>query len=87
MRFLDLITAVAKHLLGTTNEATLHKLWPTVREVTALEGEMQRADDTALRERGKKLRAQVQAGASLESVMVEAFALAREVADRRLGIT
>jgi len=86
MAFIDGITEAARRLLGTTNEAVLRRLWPAVRLVGKLEAEMQNADDVALRQRSAALREQVGKGASLDSVQVDAFALVREVADRRLGM-
>ena len=44
------------------------------------------ANDQELRARSAKLRERVTAGESLDAVMLEAFALAREAADRRLGM-
>jgi preprotein translocase subunit SecA len=86
MPFIDTMTAVVKRVLGTSNEAMLRRLWPTVQQVGRIEGELQREDDTALRARSAKLKERVLAGATLDSVLVEAFALAREAADRRIGM-
>ncbi len=86
MPLIETVTNVAKRLLGTTNEAVLRRVWPTVLEVAKLEPDMQLADDATLRARSKALRERVLGGAPLESVMVEAFALAREAADRRIGM-
>jgi preprotein translocase subunit SecA len=86
MPLLDTVTAVVKRVLGTSNDAVLRRLRPTVDQVTRLEAEMQRADDTELRARSAKLRERVLAGTSLDAVLVEALALAREAADRRVGM-
>jgi preprotein translocase subunit SecA len=86
MPFLDTMTAVVKRVLGTSNDAVLRKMWPTVQQVTKLEHGLQGEDDTALRARSSALRKRVLDGASLESVLVEALALAREAADRRIGM-
>ena len=56
MPIIDRVTDVVRHVLGTSNEAVLRRLWPTVRAVGKLEAEMQQADDSALRARSAKLR-------------------------------
>ena len=86
MPLLDTMTAVVKRILGTSNDAVLRKMLPTVLQVTKLEHGLQSEDDTALRARSADLRKRVIAGASLESVLVESLALAREAADRRIGM-
>ncbi len=86
MPLIETVTNVAKRLLGTTNESVLRRVWPTVLEVAKLEPDMQLADDVTLRARSAALREKILGGAPLESVMVEAFALAREAADRRIGM-
>ncbi len=87
MGFVDTVTVIAKRVLGTTNDAELRKIWPTVHKVRALEPELQRLDDRVLRERSTALRKRVREdGASLDIVLIEALALAREAADRRLGM-
>ncbi len=86
MPLLDTMTAVVKRILGTSNDAVLRKLWPTVLQITKLEHGLQMEDDTALRARSAALRKKVIDGASLDSVLIEALALAREAADRRIGM-
>ena len=86
MPVLETITSVARRVLGTTNEAMLRRIWPQVHKVRALEPEMQKLGDVELRARSKALRERVAGGAPLDSVLVEALALAREAADRRIGM-
>src|SRR5579862_1001210 len=86
MPFIDTMTAVVKRVLGTNNETMLRRLMPTVMQVGALEAELAQADDTALRARSAKLKERILAGTSLDEVLPEAFALAREAADRRIGM-
>jgi preprotein translocase subunit SecA len=86
MPLLDTITTVVKRVLGTSNDAVLRRLWPSVQQVTRLEPGLQALDDSALRERSAALRKRVLDGASLDSVQIEALALAREAADRRIGM-
>jgi preprotein translocase subunit SecA len=86
MPLIETVTSIARRVLGTTNEATIRRLWPLVEQARVLEPDLQKAEDADLRERSAKLKERVGKGASLDSVLVEAFALAREAADRRLGM-
>jgi preprotein translocase subunit SecA len=86
MALLDSMTVLVKRVLGTTNEAMIRRLWPLVEQVRQLEPALQAEDDAALRKRSATLRERVKNAASLDEVLVEALALAREVADRRLGM-
>ena len=85
MPVLDVITTTVQRLLGTTNDAMVRRLWPTVQKVRALEAALQGEDDTALRARADALRDKAK-GAGPDAVMIEALALARETADRRIGM-
>src|SRR5476651_2165368 len=86
MGIIDGLIQMVKRLLGTSNEAALAQLQPVAQKVSRLEPDMQRADDSELRQRAAKLRERARAGESLDALQAEAFALAREVADRRLGM-
>jgi preprotein translocase subunit SecA len=68
-----------------SNEKELKKLYPTVNKVNALEPEFEAMDDVKLRARAMQLRERVAAGASLDSVLPEAFAAVREAAKRTIG--
>jgi preprotein translocase subunit SecA len=85
MSVIDTVTIFARRLLGTTNEAAIRRVWPTVQKVRALEARMQALDDAELRKLSLELRERVKTGAKPETVTVEALAVAREAADRRLG--
>ena len=86
MPILDTVTSVARLVLGTTNEAVLRRLWPLAHQVRGREAELLGLDDSVLRERSAALRARVAKGETLDDVLVEALALAREAADRRIGM-
>jgi len=85
MSLVDTVTVFAKRLLGTTNEASLRRVWPRVLKVRELGSRMAALDDADLRKLSAELRERVKSGAKSEAVTIEALALAREVADRRLG--
>ena len=76
-----------KNFLGTSNDSVLKTFRPVVKGVTQLEPEMQARSDAELRELSLSLINKVRNdGAPLEQVRLEAFALVREAADRRLGM-
>lgn len=78
MSFLD-------RFFGPTYEKELKQIRTLVAAIGALEGEIQGLTDGALMERSRLLREEAQKGASLDSLLVPAFALVREAAKRTLG--
>ena len=87
MSIVQRLTKVAKALLGTSNESILRGYKPLVEAVNALESEMTVLSDAELRGRSHALRDAVRAKEkTLDQAKVEAFALAREAADRRIGM-
>ena len=87
MPIVETVTTIARRILRTDNEAAVRPLLPLVRQVTALEPAMQALSDVELRAKSEGLKERVRKqGASLDSVLVEALAVAREAADRRLGM-
>ena len=79
MSFLD-------RFFGPSYEKELAALQPLVVQINALEDEIAALDNEGLVARTRALQAKVQAGASLDSVLVEAFALVRESSKRTLGL-
>jgi preprotein translocase subunit SecA len=73
-------------VLGTTNEAQVKKYQPLIKQITALESGLQQLDDADLRQRFASLKERATDEAALDGLRVEAFAVIREVADRRLGM-
>ncbi len=76
---------LARTLFGTTNDRALKALGKAVAAINALEAETERLSDEDLRARTDGLRARVADGASLDSLVPEAFAIVREAAKRVLG--
>ena len=72
-------------MLGSKNERDLKALTPLVGRVNELEAEMIALDDAACPAITAKLRDRLAAGAELDDLLPEAFALVREAARRRLG--
>ncbi|KAJ1424231.1 SecA DEAD-like protein, partial [Ochromonadaceae sp. CCMP2298] len=72
--------------LAAENDKALKGYMQRVEQVNALEESYEQLSDEALRSKTQELRARVQAGESLESVQVEAFAAVREGAWRVLEL-
>jgi len=79
MSFLD-------RFFGPSYEKELAALKPTVAAINAMEDEIAALDAEGLVARTRALQANVQAGATLDSILVEAFALVRESSKRTLGL-
>src|SRR4030081_3994309 len=77
--------ALARKLLGSSNERRIKSYLPRVAEINALEGELEGLSDDALRARTAAFKQQVAGGASLDDILVGAFATCREAAKRTLG--
>ena len=77
--------ALARKLFGSSNERRIKSYLPRVAEINALEGELEGLSDDALRARTAAFKQQVAGGASLDDILVGAFATCREAAKRTLG--
>ena len=80
-----MIGAVARKLFGSSNDRRIRSYGPRVEAINALEGELQRLSDEALRARTDEFRKQLADGESLDDILVPAFATVREAAKRTLG--
>src|SRR5437867_5209455 len=80
-----MIGAIARKLFGSSNERRIKSYLPRVAEINALESELEPLSDEELRARTETFKQQVTAGASLDELLVPAFATVREAAKRTLG--
>ena len=80
-----MIGAVARKLFGSANERRIRSYLPRVAEINALEKEVEALSDEALRARTDEFKKQIADGASLDDILVPAFATCREAAKRTLG--
>ena len=69
-------------LFGSRNERLLKQYRKTVASINALEPALEKLSDEALRSKTDEFRTRVQAGASLDSLLPEAFAVVREASKR-----
>ncbi|MGW8136430.1 preprotein translocase subunit SecA [Sphingomonas zeae] len=76
---------LAKSLFGSSNDRYVKSLKPTVAKIAAFEPEMEAMTDAQLAAQTVKFREQLANGATLDSLLPEAFATVREAAKRVLG--
>ncbi|MGL4495544.1 MAG: preprotein translocase subunit SecA [Beijerinckiaceae bacterium] len=78
--------ALAKKLFGSANDRRVKGYAPKVRAINALEPELAALSDEALAARTVAFRAELDAGKTLDDILVPAFATVREAAKRTLGM-
>ncbi len=77
---------LARKVFGSSNDRRVKSTRPRVEAINAMENEMQALSDADLRGRTEKFRQDLANGASLEDLLVPAFATVREAARRVLGM-
>ena len=80
-----MIGGMLKRFFGSANDRMLNRLKSEIEAINALEAEIQNLSDEAMRLRTAKFRERIDAGETLDDIMVEAFAIVREAAVRTLG--
>jgi preprotein translocase subunit SecA len=78
--------SLLKKIFGTRNDRLLKQLRRQVNQINALEPQMQALSDAELQAKTDDFRARVQAGATLDSILSEAFAVVREAGVRVFGM-
>ena len=76
---------LAKKVFGTANSRYIKTLQPRIDAINALEEDIQKLSDEDLKAKTEDFRARLKDGATLDSLLVEAFATVREAATRALG--
>ncbi|MBX3568790.1 MAG: preprotein translocase subunit SecA [Rhizobiaceae bacterium] len=77
---------IARKIFGSSNDRRVKSTRPRVESINAMENEMRSLSDEALRARTAQFKADIANGASLDDILVPAFATAREAARRVLGM-
>src|SRR5580692_4291980 len=80
-----MIGAVARKLFGSANDRRIRSYRARVEEINALEPELAQLSDEALRARTDAFKKQLAEGATLDDILVPAFATVREAGKRTLG--
>ncbi len=73
-------------LFGTRSQRELKKIQPAVDKILALEAPYRALSEAELRGKTAEFRARLAAGETLDDLLPEAFATAREAADRVIGL-
>jgi preprotein translocase subunit SecA len=73
-------------VFGSANERYLRRLRPIVEAINSREPRYQAMTDAELREMTDKFRMRLKAGETLDDLLIDAFAVCREVARRRVGM-
>ncbi|MGC8475462.1 MAG: preprotein translocase subunit SecA [Acetobacteraceae bacterium] len=80
-----MLAALARAVFGTSNDRALKAYQRRVPRINALEPEIAALDDAALAGKTVAFRERLAAGATLDDLLPEAFAVVREAARRTLG--
>jgi preprotein translocase subunit SecA len=79
-----MFTWALKKILGTSHEREVKKLRPKVEAINALEPRISALSDAELRAKTAEFKEKLDNGATLDDLLIEAFAVAREAGKRAL---
>ncbi|MCB1367654.1 MAG: preprotein translocase subunit SecA [Rhodobacteraceae bacterium] len=77
---------IAKKVFGTPNDRKIKATKPIVERINALEDQFKALSDAEIKEKTAEFKARLEGGESLDALLPEAFANAREAAVRTLGL-
>lgn len=77
---------IAKKIFGSVNDRLVKSLLPEVAKINALEPQISALSDEQLKAKTVEFRSRVAAGATLDSLLHEAFAVVREASKRTLNM-
>ena len=80
-----MIGAIARKLFGSSNERRVKTYFPRVAQINALEKELEALSDEELRARTDAFKQQVAEGASLDDILVPAFATLPRSREANIG--
>lgn len=73
-------------IFGTAHERTMKKLRPLVTAINELEPKIKRLSDQQLKAKTQEFKERLKNGATLDDLLIEAFAVVREASVRTLGM-
>ncbi len=82
----DMISQFLTKIFGSANQRAVKQLQLTVDRINALEPVIQQLSDEQLQAKTNEFREQIAQGKSLDDILVESFAVAREASIRTLGM-
>ncbi|HEV7254174.1 MAG TPA: preprotein translocase subunit SecA [Mesorhizobium sp.] len=77
---------LARKIFGSSNDRRVKGLRPRAEAINALEPQMEKLSDGELKARTEEFRRQLAGGASVDDLLIPAFATVREAAKRSLGL-
>ena len=80
------VERVVTSLFGSSNARYLKSLQPKVEAINGRESHYQQMTDAQLREQTDKFRKRLSAGETLDDILIDAFAVCREMGSRTLGM-
>lgn len=81
-----MLNRIFTNVLGSRNQRVLRQLWKAVEKINEFEPQMAALSDDKLRAKTAEFRVRIQNGSTLEDLLIEAFAVAREAAKRTLNM-
>ena len=81
-----MINKVFSKIFGTHNDRELKALMPVIDRIEALEDEYRAMSEENLKGKTVELKKRLEDGETLDDILPEAFAAAREACDRVLGM-
>lgn len=79
------LNTIGKKIFGTQNDRKVKRVQSLVNKINALEPEFVALDDAGIKAKTEEFKARLEKGESLDDLLPEAFANAREGAKRTLG--
>ncbi|MES9969713.1 MAG: preprotein translocase subunit SecA [Candidatus Thiodiazotropha sp.] len=77
-----MVSNIFKKIFGSRNERLVKRMSKTVSQISALEADIEKLSDEALKGKTSEFRARLEAGETLDNLMNEAFAVVREAGRR-----
>lgn len=81
-----MISNIVKKVFGSRNDRLVKAKQKTVKKINEIEASMSALSDTELKAKTDEFRARLEQGETLDSLIVEAFAVVREAGVRALGM-
>ncbi|SDI76355.1 preprotein translocase subunit SecA [Billgrantia gudaonensis] len=81
-----MINSLLRKVVGSKNDRVVKRMHKSVAQINAFEREYETLDDAALQAHTAAFRERLEAGASLDSLLPEAFATVREASKRIMGM-
>ena len=81
-----MFTSIARKVFGSRNDRLLKKIHKANQQINAFEESLQALSDSELQAKTAEFKAKIEAGATLDSLLQEAFAVVREASVRVYGM-